>query len=330
MLEFAEWLQTTPVSVTIQSVEWIIPLLQSIHILMIGVVFVSILMIALRVLGRVRMDEPFARGLEPVRAVDVERPRRDGAHRPHARRSASRSASSRALSFWLKMGLIAIGVVEHGRVRPLASAPAGARDRARPEFSRRDQSRDRRHARALARDHLSRPRHRLRHRSVGLAVAALTARHLRKDARGSRQHRSSHRRLRASPNGCAARSRRCRSSRRCTCSRPPRCSARFSSSTCGCSVSRIRADRSRVVEHELLRWTWAAFVVAVITGALMFAANATTYFVQHGVPIEDARAARRGHEHGRLPVRHVPFRRRLGQGRRRRRAPRASRVPRRS
>jgi hypothetical protein len=33
------------------------------------------------------------------------------------------------------------------------------------------------------------------------------------------------------------------------------------------------------VSHELLRWTWAAFVVAVITGALMFAANANTYFV---------------------------------------------------
>jgi uncharacterized membrane protein SirB2 len=59
VLELAEWLQTTPVSVTIQSVTWAIPVLQSIHILMIGVVFVSILMIALRVLGRVRTDETF-------------------------------------------------------------------------------------------------------------------------------------------------------------------------------------------------------------------------------------------------------------------------------
>ncbi len=30
---------------------------------------------------------------------------------------------------------------------------------------------------------------------------------------------------------------------------------------------------------ELLRWTWAAFIIAAITGALMFAANAATYFV---------------------------------------------------
>jgi hypothetical protein len=32
------------------------------------------------------------------------------------------------------------------------------------------------------------------------------------------------------------------------------------------------------VSGEMLHWTWAAFVVAVITGAMMFAANATTYF----------------------------------------------------
>jgi uncharacterized membrane protein SirB2 len=108
--EFAAWLQTTSLSVTIQSVEWIIPLLQSIHILMIGVVFVSSLMITLRVTGSVRADEPFAAvwrrfapwmwgglvvmaltGLtliagEPVREFT-------------------------ALSFWLKMALIAVSVV---------------------------------------------------------------------------------------------------------------------------------------------------------------------------------------------------------------------------
>jgi uncharacterized membrane protein SirB2 len=59
MQAFAAWLQGTWVSHTIQSVSWVIPLLQSIHILTIGVVFVSSLMIALRVLGRMRADEPF-------------------------------------------------------------------------------------------------------------------------------------------------------------------------------------------------------------------------------------------------------------------------------
>ena len=58
--DFAAWLQTTGISVKVQSINWIIPVLQSTHIVMIGIVFVSSLMIALRVLGSVRTDEPFA------------------------------------------------------------------------------------------------------------------------------------------------------------------------------------------------------------------------------------------------------------------------------
>jgi hypothetical protein len=127
--EFAAWLQTTSVSVTIQSVEWIIPLLQSIHILMIGVVFVSSLMITLRVMGSVRADEPFAAvwsrfapwmwGGIVVMALTgltliVAEPVREFT----------------ALSFWLKMGLLAIGITSmliFGRtLRPEARATAGA------------------------------------------------------------------------------------------------------------------------------------------------------------------------------------------------------------
>jgi hypothetical protein len=113
MAGFAEWLQATPVSVTIQSVKWIVPLLQSIHILTIGIVFVSSVMIALRVLGKMRMDEPFAvvwarfapwlwggivvmlvSGLilvvgEPIREFN-------------------------SLSFWIKMTLVVIGVASTG------------------------------------------------------------------------------------------------------------------------------------------------------------------------------------------------------------------------
>jgi hypothetical protein len=110
VLEFAEWLQATPFSVAIQSTLWLTPLLQTIHITMIGIVFVSMLIVALRLLGKIRADEPLpdvwrrfvpwfwsalgvmaATGLvlvisEPVRQVT-------------------------ALSFWLKMSLLAIGVV---------------------------------------------------------------------------------------------------------------------------------------------------------------------------------------------------------------------------
>jgi hypothetical protein len=46
LLEFATWLQATSLSVTIQSVGWVVPFLQSVHILGIGVVFVSVLMVA--------------------------------------------------------------------------------------------------------------------------------------------------------------------------------------------------------------------------------------------------------------------------------------------
>jgi hypothetical protein len=56
--DFAAWLQTTGISVKVQSITWIIPVLQSIHILMIGIVFVSSLMITLRVVGSIRA-EPF-------------------------------------------------------------------------------------------------------------------------------------------------------------------------------------------------------------------------------------------------------------------------------
>ena len=58
--DFATWLQATDLSVKVQSISWIIPVLQSIHILMIGIVFVSSLMITLRVVGSMRADEPFA------------------------------------------------------------------------------------------------------------------------------------------------------------------------------------------------------------------------------------------------------------------------------
>jgi len=126
VLEFAEWLQATPFSVAIQSTLWLTPLLQTIHITMIGIVFVSMLNVALRVLGLIRADEPLAdvwrrfapwfwsalcvmatTGLvlsisEPIRQVT-------------------------ALSFWLKMSLLAVGIVSalsFGRAIRAAAAAA--------------------------------------------------------------------------------------------------------------------------------------------------------------------------------------------------------------
>ena len=60
MRAFAEWLSTTAPSVAIQSRFWFIRLLQATHLLTAGVASVSGLMIALRVLGLQRADQPYA------------------------------------------------------------------------------------------------------------------------------------------------------------------------------------------------------------------------------------------------------------------------------
>lgn len=124
MFELARQLGASGLSVFIQSTLWLTPLLQAIHILMIGIVFISVLMVVLRIHGRIRVDEPFdatwsrfapwmkwalvvmaATGIvlcvgEPVREAT-------------------------ALSFWLKMGLILIGVLSVLRLRRAASRVAG-------------------------------------------------------------------------------------------------------------------------------------------------------------------------------------------------------------
>lgn len=56
----AAGIQATSLSTALKTAAWVVPTLQSIHIVMIGVVFVSVLMIALRVLGWMRADAPLA------------------------------------------------------------------------------------------------------------------------------------------------------------------------------------------------------------------------------------------------------------------------------
>jgi hypothetical protein len=105
---FAEWLQGTSLSHAIQTVSWVIPLLQSIHIVMIGVVFVSNLMIALRVLGRMRADEPFEavwRRFAPWMWVGLILMAVTGL----ALVIGEPVREFTALSFWIKMLLLAIG-----------------------------------------------------------------------------------------------------------------------------------------------------------------------------------------------------------------------------
>ena len=127
MFEFAEWLGTTPLSVAIQSTLWVTPTLQSIHILMIGVVFTIVLVLALRVLGRVRADEPLAEIYARFApwfysalcvmfvtgvVLSIGEPIRE----------------THALSFWIKMSLIVVGIVTStifGRTVRATAAPDG-------------------------------------------------------------------------------------------------------------------------------------------------------------------------------------------------------------
>ena len=49
--QFCDWLSQTPLSMTLQSVGWIIPMVQSVHILAIAIVMSSVIMVDLRLLG---------------------------------------------------------------------------------------------------------------------------------------------------------------------------------------------------------------------------------------------------------------------------------------
>ncbi len=57
---FAEWLGQTPISQVVQNVSWIIPSVQSIHILSIAIVISAVFMVDLRLLGVIGRDQPTA------------------------------------------------------------------------------------------------------------------------------------------------------------------------------------------------------------------------------------------------------------------------------
>jgi putative copper export protein len=110
VFELAQRLGATDFSVALQSHAWLTATLQAIHIVMVGVVFVSMLLIVLRVQGRFRRDEPFDavwqrfapwmwRGLAVMAVTGllliIGEPLRQ----------------AKALSFWLKLILLAIAVL---------------------------------------------------------------------------------------------------------------------------------------------------------------------------------------------------------------------------
>lgn len=109
VIEFAEWLSSTSLHETIQAALWLTPLLQSIHIVMIGVVFVSILMIVLRIHGKIRTDETFEQvyaRFSPWMWVGFVIMAITGIILTLG--EPVREATS--FSFWLKMALIVVGL----------------------------------------------------------------------------------------------------------------------------------------------------------------------------------------------------------------------------
>jgi hypothetical protein len=57
---FCTWLAATPLSQTIQTVEWIIPAVQTVHILAVAAVMSSVLMVNLRLIGLGARDQTIA------------------------------------------------------------------------------------------------------------------------------------------------------------------------------------------------------------------------------------------------------------------------------
>ena len=110
MLQFTQWLSETSLSLTIKTHEWVIPTIQSIHIVAIGVVIASIFMIDLRVLGWSARDQSL---LETTRRFG---PWLSGALCVLLATGifliiGEPARELLAFSFWLKMFLVAVGTL---------------------------------------------------------------------------------------------------------------------------------------------------------------------------------------------------------------------------
>jgi hypothetical protein len=107
---FAEWLSQTSLSIAIQTREWVIPTIQSIHIIAIGIVVGSVFMIDLRIFGWAGRDQTLTQttarfGPWLFWALSVLLVTGVGMVVGEPARELL------AFSFWLKMGLVAFGSV---------------------------------------------------------------------------------------------------------------------------------------------------------------------------------------------------------------------------
>jgi hypothetical protein len=61
LANFCSWLAVTPFSLVLQNVEWIVPAVQTVHILAIGVVISAVFIVNLRLMGILGVDQTLAR-----------------------------------------------------------------------------------------------------------------------------------------------------------------------------------------------------------------------------------------------------------------------------
>ncbi len=150
MFEFARWLGATPLSTGIVSIPWLARILLTLHMLTSSIVFGSVLMIVLRIHQRgVRADRPFDqtwRRFAPWLWYALATMALTGM--VMAICEPLREVS--ALSFWLKMMLIVVGVVRPARAQAFGGDAAGSRN------PRRHSTRRETRARHLDRNHPAR------------------------------------------------------------------------------------------------------------------------------------------------------------------------------
>ena len=110
MLQFTEWLSQTSLSLAIQTHEWVIPTVQSVHIVAIALVVGSVFMIDLRVLGIAGRDQSllettgrFGPWLSGALCVLLATGLLMVAGEP--------ARELLAFSFWFKMFLVAVGTL---------------------------------------------------------------------------------------------------------------------------------------------------------------------------------------------------------------------------
>lgn len=60
MIEFCDWLSATPLSLAFQSANWFVPSVQTVHIIAIAILLISVYVISLKLVGLIRGVQPLA------------------------------------------------------------------------------------------------------------------------------------------------------------------------------------------------------------------------------------------------------------------------------